>query len=56
MLFMSQILEQLRHPEPIKNLVESSPVKEGTKLSSELQTYSWEDVQGLSWLFLEDWS
>jgi hypothetical protein len=52
---MSQVLSQSRHPEPAKILVERSPVKEGVKLSESLAG-SWEDLRGLSWLFVEDWS
>lgn len=55
-IFMSQLLEQSRHPEPANILVERSPAKEGVKLSTDIQAYSWEDIQGLSWLLLEDWS
>ncbi|MCA9820786.1 MAG: hypothetical protein KC440_08725 [Nitrosarchaeum sp.] len=35
-------------------LVERLPAKEGVKLSS--VAGSWEDIRGLSWLFVEDWS
>ena len=49
------MLEQQRHPKPMKTLVERLPVKEGTKLS-ELTNYSWKDLQGLTWVFSEDWS
>ena len=52
---MSQMLEQQRHPKPMKTLVERLPVKEGTKLS-ESTNYSWKDLQGLTWVFSEDWS
>ena len=50
---MSQMLEQARHPEPAKTLVERMPVKEGVKLS-EISAGSWEDLLGLSWLMVED--
>jgi len=52
---MSQVLAQSRHPEPENILVERSPVKEGVKLS-ENTAVSWEDIRGLSWLFVDDWS
>ena len=54
-IIMSQVLAQSRHPEPAKMLVERSPVEEGVKLS-ENTAVSWEDIRGLSWLFVEDWS
>ena len=54
-VFMSQMLVQSRHPEPAKILVERLPVKEGVKLSENLAS-SWEDLRGLSWLFVEDGS
>ncbi|MCV0399562.1 MAG: hypothetical protein K5785_06140 [Nitrosarchaeum sp.] len=50
---MSQTLVESRHPEPVTNLVERLPVKEGVKLFKSQTT--WEDLRGLSWLFLEDW-
>ena len=53
-LTMSQELVQSRHPEPKELLVERLPAKEGVKLSS--IAGSWEDIRGLSWLFVEDWS
>ena len=53
-LTMSQELVQSRHPEPGELLVERLPAKEGVKLSSIAN--SWEDIRGLSWLFVEDWS
>lgn len=52
---MSQVLSQSRHPEPENILVERLSVKEGVKLS-ENRTVSWEDIRGLSWLFVEDWN
>ena len=52
---MSQVFVQSRHPEPAKILVERLPVKEGGKLSANLAA-SWEDLRGLYWLFVEDWS
>lgn len=48
----SQTIQTLRHPEPKEILVESIPVKEGTKLSMD---YSWEDLRGLSWIQAEEW-
>ena len=51
---MNQILVKSRHPEPITTLVERVPVKDGVKLSANQTT--WEDLRGLSWLFLDDWS
>ena len=51
---MSQILVKSRQPEPLINLVERLPVKEGMKLSRNQTT--WEDLRGLSWLVLDDWS
>ena len=51
---MSQVLAQSRHPEPAELLVERLPAKEGVKLSE--LAGSWEDIRGLSWLFVEDWS
>ena len=51
---MSQVLAQSRHPEPAELLVERLPAKEGVKLSD--LAGSWEDIRGLSWLFVEDWS
>jgi len=51
---MSQTLVKSRHPEPLTNLVERIPVKEGIKLSHNQTT--WEDLRGLSWLVLDDWS
>lgn len=53
------IVTEKWQPQPITNLVESIPVKKGKKLS-ELSTvnnhFHWEDLQGASWLFNEDWS
>ena len=48
----SQTIQTSRHPEPKEILVESIPVKEGTKLSMD---YSWEDLRGLSWIQAEEW-
>jgi len=42
---MSQLILQPRQPEPLKQLVESQPVQEGTKLSQ--KQIKWEDLQGL---------
>ncbi|MCV0373447.1 MAG: hypothetical protein K5793_07840 [Nitrosarchaeum sp.] len=53
LVLMSQTLVESRHPEPVTNLVERLPVKEGVKLFKSQTT--WEDLRGLSWLFLEDW-
>ena len=42
---------------PLKNLVESSPVKEDEKLHLEIvsrQNMDARDVMGLSWIFFED--
>lgn len=50
-----QTLREVRHPKPITILVESRPIKEGRKLSETTITedsYSWKDLQGLSWIFL----
>ncbi|MFB5607104.1 MAG: hypothetical protein ACE5RG_03275 [Candidatus Nitrosomaritimum yanchengensis] len=49
----TQCIQTTRQPEPIKILVESTPVKERRKL---LMNSSWEDIQGLAWIFQEDWS
>ena len=49
----TQCFQTERLPEPIKILVESTPVKEGEKL---LISNSWEDLRGLTWVFHEDWS
>lgn len=54
MTSMNQTLVQSRHPEPTTILVKRLPVKEGRKLS-EHQT-AWEDLRGLTWLFVDDWS
>jgi len=51
---MSQLLLQSRHPEPKENLVEGLPVKEGTKLSQTNMASSWEDLMGLTWIFMEE--
>lgn len=56
-----QLLTEVRHPEPLENLVESMPVKNGLKLSDSSLNYlttkvSWMDLRGLGWLFCEDWS
>lgn len=50
-----QTLREVRHPKQITILIESRPVKEGRKLSETTITensYSWKDLQGLSWIFL----
>lgn len=53
-------LAEVRHSKPLENLVKSSPVKEGTKLSTndskmhEISGISWEDLRGLSWTLFED--
>ena len=52
---MNTIFTQIGHPEPIKILVGGAPVKEGVKLSENI-TKSWEDLRGLSWILVEDWS
>ncbi|MFB5630447.1 MAG: hypothetical protein ACE5RN_02550 [Nitrosopumilaceae archaeon] len=57
----TQLLSQVRHPEPLENLVESMPVKDGMKLSeiSSMSNFSkdlWMDIRGLGWIFCEDWS
>ncbi|MDH3617251.1 MAG: hypothetical protein OEM89_00840 [Nitrosopumilus sp.] len=52
---------EMWQPEPQRNLVERTPVEEGTKLpiaNGELkliQEYSWEDLRGLSLGFDEEW-
>jgi hypothetical protein len=57
-----QLLTEVRQPEPIKNLVQSIPVKDGMKLSEtnsilhKSNQISWEDIRGLGWVFYEDWS
>lgn len=58
----SRLITEIRHPEPIENLVESMPVKDGIKLSknhSFIQRnngMSWSDLRGLGWMIYEDWS
>ncbi|WP_182132548.1 hypothetical protein [Nitrosopumilus sp. b1] len=42
-------------PEPTKTLVERTPAQEGTKLSLP-SNVTWQDLQGLSWIMLDDWS
>lgn len=49
---MSQQILKIRQPEPITNLVESKPVKDGTKLFAE--QFSWEDLRGLTWVLQGD--
>ena len=51
---MSLTLVQSRQPEPTTTLVKRSPVKEGRNLSENQTT--WEDLRGLTWLFVDDWS
>jgi len=55
----SQILYEEWQPEPTKNLVESRPVQEGTKLSitaelKKISDCSWEDLRGFSWVLTEE--
>ena len=51
---------EIRQPEPQQILVEDMPVKERRKLSinnetiKSIQGFSWEDLQGLSFVFEED--
>lgn len=56
----TQILTENWQPQPATNLVESIPVKKEEKLSqiTRLNSHSsWEEVQGLAWVFSEDdWS
>jgi hypothetical protein len=62
MITNQQLLSKVRHPEPLENLVESLPVKDGMKLSDaqfpiqKNHGVSWEDIRGLGWVFSEDWS
>ncbi len=37
-------------PEAITNLVERTPVQEGTKLSINQNQLVWEDLRGLTWI------
>jgi len=53
MISMNQTLKS-RHPEPITSLVERLPEKEGGKLSSNQEQFSWEDLRGLSWTLLKE--
>ncbi len=53
----AKILLEVGQPEPKNSLVLSIPRQDGTKLfeASELASYSWEDMSGLSWTILEKW-
>ena len=65
---MNQLLLELRQSKPSEILVENVLVKEGHNISNIRNTYElpnsselkWEDVRGLSWIFMdpleEDWS
>ena len=53
------IITEQWQPKPTTNLVESIPVKSGKKLSKSSTNsnhFPWEDLQGASWVFNEDWS
>jgi hypothetical protein len=61
MISNQQLLTEVRHPEPLENLVESIPVRDGIKLSEINPIFknskeSWTDLLGLGWLVCEDWS
>lgn len=45
---------QTRQPKPLTSLVQSLPVQEGTKLSP-VQSLTWEDAIGLSYVLSDDW-
>ena len=52
----TQCLIEVRQPESKTNLVASTPVEEGQKLSpaNKVLGYSWQEFQGLSWTVMED--
>lgn len=58
----NQQLLEVRHPEPLDNLVESLPVQDGIKLSKSRTIFEknneepWADLRGLGWVICEDWS
>lgn len=62
MMTNQQLLTEDRHPEPVENLVESMPVKDGIKLSENSIIFEkngeqpWTDLLGLGWVVCEDWS
>ena len=49
----TKTLVEVGQPEPKINLVQSVPVEDGTKLSQLGNSYSWEDLLGLSALIDE---
>lgn len=51
-MLMSQVIIKHWQPEPKTILVESNPVKEGTKLSE--HSLSWEYIRGLTWTLQDD--
>lgn len=55
--FMSQLTFETRQPKPQNSLVESIPVKKGSKLSTRTAyPFTPSDMMGLSWIFFEeDW-
>jgi hypothetical protein len=52
----SQCLTNVGQSESKTNLVASTPVEEGQKLSltNKVLGYSWKEFQGLSWIMMED--
>ena len=52
---MNQLTLETRQPKPQNSLVESIPVKEGSKLSTRsAYPFAPSDMIGLSWIFFEE--